>query len=342
MKFFDLKISKITRLTPDSVEISFEIPQNQKLIFSFLPGQYLTLEAEINGEIARRAYSICSFEGENQISVAIKQIENGLFSTFANQILKQGETLKVAPAQGKFAYIWEIFPENLGLFAAGSGITPILSIIKSVLKKTSRKILLIYSNKSKNSTMFFSEIEALKKEFQDQFFVEYLFTQSAEKNAYFGRINQEFLNFILKSKYQHLDLQRFYICGPQKMVSFIKEELSLNFDESKIHTELFSVEEKQEKTFEGTSVLNIKINGNTQNFSVKRSQPILESLLNHQLEVSYSCRNGVCSSCLAKIEEGKAEMVKNQTLSQKEIENGMILTCQAHPISENLTINFDY
>ncbi|GIZ15586.1 ferredoxin--NADP reductase [Capnocytophaga catalasegens] len=338
---FSLLISDIEKITSDSVKISFNIPDNQKITFDFFAGQYITLESTIEGEIVRRAYSICSEPNNEPLSIAIKQIPNGKFSTFANTELRKGQTIFVYPPEGKFAYIHEIYTENLALFAAGSGITPLLSIIKVALHKTSQKIVLLYGNKTKESTMFLSEIETLKEKFPDRFFVHYIFSQSHEKNEFFGRIDETIINHLLKNKYKDIDFQRFYICGPQAMVQMIKTMLTQSYNPKNIHTELFVIQEVNHKKYEGTTRLSVQFHSSVKTFEIAREKSILESLLQHGLDVSYSCKGGACSSCISKVTEGKAEMEKNQVLSDTEIENGLILTCQAHPITDILTLNYD-
>lgn len=340
MKSSSLKVSRIQKLTEDSVKISFEIPDNERFSYDFFAGQYVTLQKEINGNMVRRAYSICSSPSEKQISVAIKQIPNGIFSTFANTELKEGDFLDVFIPEGKFAYISEIYSENLVLFAAGSGITPMLSIIKVALSQTQQKILLVYGNKTPETTMFLSDIEELKKEYPDRFFIQYIYSKSHEKDTFFGRIDIAMINHLLKNKYSYIPFERFYICGPQQMVVLIKNYLSDNYDKKKIHTELFVVEEVQKKVYEGTSQMKVFINGLEENFEIQRKNMILDELLAQGIEVSYSCRGGVCSSCIGKVTEGSAEMEKNQVLSEDEVAKGYILTCQSHPLTEKLTLEF--
>ena len=225
MKSVSLAVSQIERVTADSVKISFVIPQELKFSFDFFAGQYISLEKEIEGKLVRRAYSICSSPYEDVISVAIKQIPNGLFSTYACEQLQVGDLLEVFPPEGKFAYIPEISPENLGLFAAGSGITPMLSIIKVALERTTCKILLAYGNRTPQTTMFAPEIEQLHKQYPDRFFVQYVYSKSHQKNALFGHIDPAMVHHLLESKYQEVDFGRFYICGPQLMVEAVRDEL---------------------------------------------------------------------------------------------------------------------
>lgn len=341
MIFHPLQIAKIENITDDSVKISFELSSENQRIYDFLPGQYVTLEAEIDGTRIRRAYSICSTPNNPILSVGIKQISGGVFSTFANEKLQQGQVLNVSVPEGKFAFISEIYPENMVLIATGSGITPILSIIETALHKNNQKILLIYGNKTPESTMFLSEIERLKEDFSERFFVQYVFSKVHQKNELFGRIDADIVQYLLKSKYKSIDFERFYLCGHQQMVQAIKQMLQQQYDNKKIHTELFVTEPIIEKKYEGIAQVNVTHDRIKHSFELCKSKTILESLLEHQLEIPYSCQGGVCSSCMAKIEEGQAEMVKNQVLSEKEIQNGLILTCQAHPITDTLSINFD-
>ena len=183
MKSVSLTVSQIERLTAESVKISFEIPQKDRFSFDFFAGQFVALQQQINGEQVRRAYSICSSPYEPLLSVGIKQIPGGRFSTFACQQLKEGDQLEVFPPEGKFAYIPEISPENLGLFAAGSGITPMLSIIKVALEKTQCKILLVYGNRTPETTMFLADIEALKAQYPDRLLVQYVYSKTQQEGA---------------------------------------------------------------------------------------------------------------------------------------------------------------
>ena len=342
MKSVSLAVSQIERVTADSVKISFVIPQELKFSFDFFAGQYISLEKEIEGKLVRRAYSICSSPYEDVISVAIKQIPNGLFSTYACEQLQVGDLMEVFPPEGKFAYIPEISPENLGLFAAGSGITPMLSIIKVALERTSCKILLVYGNRTPQTTMFAPEIEQLHKQYPDRLFVQYVYSKSHEKNALFGHIDPAMVHHLLESKYQEVDFGRFYICGPQLMVEAVRDELQKNYEKKKIHTELFTVTEAPKKEYKGTAEITVRLGGVEQTLTIERKPTILSELLSKGLDVSYSCLTGACSSCIGKVTEGSAEMDNNQVLSQEEVEKGMILTCQAHPTSSHIKVEYNY
>ena len=342
MKSVSLPVSQVEKLTSDSVKVSFKIPQEHKISFDFFAGQYITLEKEIEGMAVRRAYSICSSPYEDIISVAIKQVPNGVFSTYACKQLQEGETLGVFLPEGKFAYIPEISPENLGLFAAGSGITPMLSIIKVALAKSSCKILLVYGNRTPETTMFLSDIEALRGQYPDRLLVQYVYSKTQQEGALSGHIDPPMVEQLLKETYKEVEFGRFYICGPQSMVEAIKEKLLKDYDKKKIHTELFTVTQTSKKEYKGTSEITVRLENKEYTFIIERKENILSQLLAKGLEVSYSCLTGACSSCLGKVTEGSAEMDKNQVLSEEEIAKGMILTCQAHPTSQQIRVEFDY
>ena len=260
MKSVTLTVSQIERLTAESVKISFEIPQKDRFSFDFFAGQFVALQQQINGEQVRRAYSICSSPYEPLLSVGIKQIPGGRFSTFACQQLKEGDQLEVFPPEGKFAYIPEISPENLGLFAAGSGITPMLSIIKVALEKTQCKILLVYGNRTPETTMFLADIEALKGQYPDRLLVQYVYSKTQQEGALSGHIDPPMVEQLLKETYKEVNFGRFYICGPQAMVEAVRDRLQKDYDKKKIHTELFTVTDSK-KQYTGTTEITVRIGG---------------------------------------------------------------------------------
>ena len=341
MKSVSLTVSQIERLTAESVKISFEIPQKDRFSFDFFAGQFVALQQEINGEQVRRAYSICSSPYEPLLSVGIKQIPGGRFSTFACQQLKEGDQLEVFPPEGKFAYIPEISPENLGLFAAGSGITPMLSIIKVALEKTQCKILLVYGNRTPETTMFLSDIEALKAQYPDRLLVQYVYSKTQQEGALSGHIEPPMVEQLLKETYKEVNFGRFYICGPQAMVEAVRDRLQKDYDKKKIHTELFTVTDSK-KQYTGTTEITVRIGGEEKTFTIERKQNILSELLAKGLDVSYSCLTGACSSCIGKVTEGSAEMDNNQVLIEREVKEGKILTCQAHPTCDHMRLEFNY
>lgn len=342
-RFHLLKISAIEALTNTSVKITFDVPELLQKAFSFEAGQYLTLQQDIDNQKVRRAYSICSSMDE-PLSVAIKQVPNGIFSTYATSKLSVGDTLEVMPPKGNFIFFHDIFGnKDLLLFAAGSGITPMMSIIKTALSKTNIKIVLVYGNKSKEQTLFFDEIENLQKNYPERFLVHYIFSRKVWNNHLFGRIERATVNFIF-NKYADFNLGRYYLCGPEEMVHNVKTILEeKNIEEDKIYTELFSVSQEEEKTLqvEGKVQVTAIIDGFELNFEADKKESLLTAILAHGGDAPYSCQGGVCSSCMAQITHGKAEMVKNQTLTDKEVSEGLTLTCQAHATTDEITVNFD-
>ncbi|MBT8394898.1 MAG: flavodoxin reductase, partial [Bacteroidia bacterium] len=224
-QFYKLSVKKIQHETDKCVTISFNVPEKLKDAFKFTAGQYLTLNAMINGEEIRRDYSICSAPKSGELTVAVKEVENGTFSKFANRLLKVNDVLEVAPPNGRF-----IFKPNgdksrtIVAFAAGSGITPIMSIAKTILTQEPKStFMLIYGNKTPKDTIFFKEILDLHHEYLDRFNLQLVFSQSDEENALFGRIEKSTVNFILKNKYKHISIDQFYICGPEQMIHTVQD-----------------------------------------------------------------------------------------------------------------------
>lgn len=341
--FFPIKVQKIEPLTHSAVKISFEISENLRETFYFEAGQYLTLQQEIKNQKVRRAYSICSTTNQKQISVAIKRIEGGVFSTYATTELQEGDTIEVSPPSGSFIFFDDIFGnKDLLLVAAGSGITPIMSILKTALKKTSIKIVLLYGNKSVEDTLFFKELEELCTQYSERLFVHYAFSQKPWNNHLTGRIDKNIVNDIL-NKYHNFNIGRYYICGPEEMVVSIKSFLQeKEIDNDKIFTELFVAKnEKRELDLEGEVTITSIIDGHSMTFVSQKSRTLLDAIVSQGGDAPYSCQGGVCSSCMAQISNGNAEMVKNETLTEKEIANGLILTCQAFATTNTITVDYD-
>ncbi|MDO5105291.1 2Fe-2S iron-sulfur cluster-binding protein [Capnocytophaga sp.] len=343
-RFYSLKVSKIESLTEQSVKITFNLPEQLKNEFSFDAGQYLTLQKTIQNQKVRRSYSICSATDKLRLSIAVKRVPNGIFSTYLTTVLKEGEALEVMPPQGKFTFVPEFFQvfdtKSIMLFAAGSGITPMMSIIKTALAKTAIKIVLVFGNKSKEETLFFSEIESLKAMYPTRFLVHYVFSQKATDGNFFGRIDEKLLEDVL-SRYQQLDFERYYLCGQSKMIINLREKmLILGISTDKIATEFFEVTESKNDFLQssGNVLVTLDYNGKNLVFEADKKQSLLQAVLNQGIEVPYSCVNGVCSSCMAKVVEGKVQMVKNETLVQKEIDEGWVLMCQAYAFSDAVKV----
>lgn len=349
--FHKLTIKEINHETADCVTLNFSIPSELKSAFQFTSGQYLTLKKSINGEELRRDYSICSSPNSEDLKVAIKTVENGKFSTYANTQLNVNDTIEVSLPNGRF--IFNPMPNAkriITAFAAGSGITPILSIAKSLLESESEsEFILVYGNKSIKDTMFFNQLIELEKKYPNRFHLTFLFSRTQEKNALFGRIERSTVNLILKNKFKDLTIDAFYICGPIEMTTTIKDVLLENdIDEKRIKFELFTpakpdtiATEVTKETIDGSSEITIIVDDEESTFTMSQQKNILDAALKENLDAPYSCQGGICSSCIARVTEGSATMKLNNILTDSEISEGLILTCQAYPTSNTLTVNYD-
>jgi len=343
--FHKVNIQEVKQETANAVSVLFDIPEQLKQDFNFVSGQYITLQTIINGEEVRRAYSICSTPKSNEIRVAIKAVENGTFSQYATTELKAGDSIEISAPEGRF----ELKPEankNYIAFAAGSGITPILSMVKSVLEnEPSANFTLVYGNKSVADTIFYDELNALKENYPNQFKLHYIFSREEVKNQLRGRIDKSVTNYFVKNMNKETTFDAAYLCGPEEMINAVTSTLKENyFTTENIHFELFTVsvdEEALEEVKEGTTKITVLLDDEETTFSMQQTDDILAATLRNDLDPPYSCQGGVCSSCLAKVTEGKAVMVKNTILTDGEIEEGFILTCQAHPTTSTISIDFD-
>ena len=345
--FYKLSIKEVKRETENSVSIVFAIPENLRNEFNFLPGQYINIQSELDGKTIRRAYSICSSLKSNELRIAIKEVKDGTFSVYANQNLRKGDILEVAPPEGKFTLnISDTNKLNYIALVAGSGITPVLSMIKSVLEtEKESKFILVYGNRSVEDTMFKDEIDNLKLQYKDQFDVHYVYSRKIQDNSFKGRINLEIIEDILKNRYRHLQFSNYFLCGPEKMIDLAKNTLlesGVNADAIKF--ELFTSSpdtNKSDKNLSGTAQITILLDEEETTFEMNKDAIILNEALLKGLDAPYSCQGGICSSCLAKVIEGEVVMDKNTILDEEELKEGLILTCQSHPVSSTLKIDYD-
>ncbi len=343
--FHPLIVKNIVKETAMAVAIEFEIPENLTATFQFKAGQYLTLQQKINGEEIRRAYSICASPNSGLLKVAIKAIPEGVFSNYAISGLNIGDTIEVSEPEGKF--LLEPLPnKNYIAFAAGSGITPILSMVKTVLESESTaNFTLIYGNKSIADTIFYSELNELKKEYSSRFNLHYIFSRERQENTLFGRIDKGNTNFFVKNEYANTRFDAAYVCGPETMIQTVSDTLiENNFTKQHIHFELFTAssnEQNTDKIKEGTTEITVLVDDEETTFSMAQTDDLLAASLRNNIDAPYSCQGGVCSSCLAKVTEGKAIMTKNSILTDDEVADGFILTCQAHPTTSKIRIDFD-
>ncbi|MBZ9630882.1 ferredoxin--NADP reductase [Salegentibacter sp. LM13S] len=344
-QFFPLEIKEVIRETPQAVSLSFKIPENLKEEFKFDAGQYITIKIKLGDEELRRAYSLCSAPNSGEFKVTVKEVEGGKFSVIANNKLKAGDVLEVHPPEGKFILKPTGEARHYAAFAAGSGITPVLSIIKTVLAEEPKsRFVLTYGNKSPKDTIFFKELLELQAKFPDRLFIEFVYSRTREDDSHFGRIETSTVNFVVKNKFKDHPFDAFYLCGPEEMINQVSDVLKQNgVTEDKILYELFTTEETGaiETNVEGQTELTIMVDDEETTFSMDTKETVLDAALGHDLDVPYSCQGGICSSCIARIVEGKAEMRKNQILTDEEIEEGLILTCQAQPLTPKLKVDYD-
>lgn len=358
-KFHSLKVKDIKRETSESVSISLDVPEDLKSSYTFIQGQYITFKHKANGEEIRRSYSICSSPLDNELRVGIKQVENGLFSTYANQELKVGDVLEVMTPMGMF--YTELNANNnkhyVGL-AAGSGITPLMSIIKTTLaKEPNSTFTLIYSNKNTGSIMFLEEIEALKNNYINRFTVFHLLSrETVDVQILNGRISKEKCDdFFSKNLLDSSKIDEVFICGPENMIYSAKDSfIAKGINEKNIHFELFTsptqvanaISHKSHSQAQGDnkakSAVSVKIDGITYQLELPYDgETVLDAALKTGADLPFACKGGVCCTCRAKITKGSASMEMNFSLEDDEVEKGYILTCQSHPTSEELFVDFD-
>jgi len=347
-QFYKLTIKEIQKETDNAVTINFEVPNNLKDTFSFKAGQYITLKTILNGNEVRRDYSLCVSPKSNELRVAVKEVDNGTFSVYANNQLKVGDSLEVAPPKGRFVFEPnDKKTKNIALFAAGSGITPVLSIIKCALEEEAHsKVILVYGNKKTKDTMFLNELLELHHQYKDRFSIQFVFSQADEDNAIFGRIEKSTVNYIMKNKHKHVEVDAFYLCGPEGMIHTVKDVLTEhNINDDVIHYELFKAAKASNddiKTLsEGNTHITVIVDDEETEFEMSQKRNILESALDEDLDVPYSCQGGICSSCIARIKEGEATMRQNNILTDSELAEGLILTCQAHPTTNKIVVDYD-
>jgi ring-1,2-phenylacetyl-CoA epoxidase subunit PaaE len=346
--FYKLQVNEIIRETAQAIKVTFKVPTELKSVYQFTAGQYITLKLTLDGHEIRRAYSICSSPSSGDLSIAIKSVKSGHFSKFANENLKVGDLLEVGLPEGRFTFEphTEAFKNYVG-FVAGSGITPVISILKSVLESEPKStFVLVYGNKSLEETIFQNELHELQLKYVGRLFIHYVFSQSRVNDALFGRIDKSTVNYVLYNKHQEKSFDKFYLCGPEAMINTVSDVLvAHNVPEKNIKFELFSTPTTEEKSpaekVSGHTKITVLVDDEETTFEMSQKQTLLEAALKQGLDAPYSCQGGICSSCLARITHGTAEMKKNSILTDSEIAEGLILTCQAHPTSEEIYVDFD-
>lgn len=345
--FHSLKIKEVRRETPQAVSIAFDVPAHLTQDYAFKAGQYINIKTQFEGQEIRKAYSICSAPGSGDLRVAIKAVKNGGFSVFANEKLAAGDSMEVGTPEGNFTF--EPKPDrqrNYAAFAAGSGITPVLSIIQSVLQgEPESTFVLVYGNKSPQETIFHQFLHDLQQEYVGRFFVHFVYSQAKDDDALFGRIERSAVNFVVKNKHKEKEFSKFYLCGPEEMILAVNDVLrENNVPEKNIKFELFSTpiaEKKIDANLDGQTRITVMVDDEETTFVMSQQMTVLDAALKQGVDAPYSCQGGICSSCMARIVSGKAEMKKNAILTDSEIAEGLILTCQAHPTTPELYVDYD-
>ncbi|SDF22486.1 2Fe-2S iron-sulfur cluster-binding protein [Sulfitobacter delicatus] len=350
-QFHPLLVTDIHHTIRDAVVLTLK-PENPDA-FAFTQGQYLTFKQDFDGTELRRNYSICAGLDDGELKVGIKRVDGGAFSTYANTELKVGDTLHAMPPQGKFftAIEPEVAKNYLG-FAGGSGITPVLSILKTVLKREPQSTFtLVYANRAVNTIMFREELEDLKNRYMGRLTIIHILESGQDMELFEGRVDQAKCDALFKHWIQIDNIDTAFICGPEPMMLAIAEALKTNgLSEEQIKFELFSESQqgrlaKQEmaKRSEGQkgTEITVIIDGARRSFSMQKGQSVLEAALENGQEAPFSCKAGVCSTCMGKVLEGEVEMISNHALEDYEVERGYVLTCQSYPLSDTLVIDYD-
>lgn len=354
-EFHNLKVVDIYKETEDTSVVTFEIPTELHDAFMFRQGQHLTLKADIDGEDVRRSYSLCSSPIENQWKVAVKLIPGGKFSTFINDILKTGDRLDVMTPSGTFGV--SVKPEaqkNYLFFAAGSGITPVLSMIKTHLKaEPNSTCKLFYVNKTAKSIIFKEELEQLRNTYFGRLEIYYFLTKERRDIELFnGRFDDEKMRVLTKTFIDIPDTSEVFLCGPEQMVNFVSEYLiNAGLSKELVHFELFvkglseedlkRVERLAQQNIEGIEIT-IVDGGKEFAFTMtKEYDNILDAALGAGADLPFACKGGVCSTCKCRVVEGEVEMKINYALDEKEVSQQLVLSCQAVPKTEKVVVDFD-
>ncbi|MEY4207134.1 MAG: phenylacetate-CoA oxygenase/reductase subunit PaaK [Pseudomonadota bacterium] len=350
--FYSLKIRSLVRDTRDAIVVSFDVPAELRQIFHYQPGQHLTLRKVIDGEELRRSYSICSAVQDDELKVAIKKVSGGAFSSWAHENFATGMTMDVMPPSGSFHL--PLSPEHdrhYLAFAAGSGITPVFSIIKSTLLAEPRsRFTLVYGNRASSTVMMRDPLADLKDQFLDRLSVIHIMSREKQDIELFnGRIDADKCRALFSQWIRLEDIDHVFICGPQQMMEQVAATLvALGLDTSRIHAELFGVAaavprpRAAEAATDAQCDVTLVIDGRHYAFSMPRdAMPVLEAGLAQGIEIPYACKGGICATCRCKITEGKADMDANHALEDYEVASGFVLSCQAFPATDKLVLDFD-
>ncbi|MGL5114557.1 MAG: 1,2-phenylacetyl-CoA epoxidase subunit PaaE [Beijerinckiaceae bacterium] len=351
-RFHHLTVAEVRRETADSVSLRFDVPTQLKEAFAFLPGQYLTLRADIDNEDIRRSYSICSTPAQGTLRVGIRRVKGGAFSTFANTVLKAGDILDVMPPAGRFTPLEGVSRNLLGI-AAGSGITPVLSIMASHLDSDAKgRFTLIYGNRATASAMFAEEIEDLKSRHLGRLCVIHIMSREAQDAVLLsGRIDGDKLQALGARLVDFASFDEALVCGPEGMIEATRAALpALGLPAERIRSELFTAAPKRTDHRAAAEVvealrlarITAAIDGRRVAFDLLTSdENLIDAAARQGLDLPFSCKGGMCCTCRCKVVVGAADMAVNYSLEAWELEAGFILACQARPTTPELVLDFD-
>lgn len=351
--FHDLRVIEVSPLTDESVAITFDVPPELESTFDYIPGQHVTVRTLLGGEDVRRSYSICASAGSGKLRVGVKKLPGGAFSTYAIEQLKAGDILEVMPPVGEFTIdIDPDRPRKAVAIAAGSGITPVLSLISTSLEmEPESSWTLIYGNRTVNSVMFLDELEGLKDRYHPRFQLFHILSrEGSDVPLLSGRIDGEKIRIIHDHLLGREPVDGWYLCGPYDMVMTARETLAdLGVPEARMHDELFFAGPLDESSLppepppgEGSVDLTVILDGRAVDTRMTPETSILDAALRVRTELPFSCKGGMCATCKGRIEEGEVRMDKNYALVDHEVEAGFVLTCQAHPVTDQVVVRYDH
>lgn len=364
MQAYPLTVKAITEETENAKTVTFAVPTELKEKFAYKQGQYLTLKFELKGNEERRAYSISSSPTEEDIAVTVKRVKLGLVSNYINDSVKVGDRIEVFPPEGRFyTHLEENANKTYYFFAAGSGITPVFSIIKTILEQEPKSTVnLLYGNRNEKSIIFKEDLEQLEKRYAGQLKVVHTLTQPIKERptslliirafqkakitwkGQIGRIDERAVNKFLEENKMRSKTAEYFICGPGEMIDTAEKALLRNgVNASNIHTERFATKADAANSIKGADGAKVKVilGGEEHNVVVPSNKTVLDALIAEKIHPPYSCCSGACSTCMAKVTKGDVRMDVCYALDDDEVANGYVLTCQSHPISEEAEINYD-
>jgi len=353
LAFYPLRVTEVSRLTDDAVAVTFDVPHELADRFRHIPGQHVTMRLFIDGEDVRRSYSICAPAGSGKLRVGIKRLPGGVFSNHANDVLKAGDVVDVMPPVGEFTIdIEPERPRRAVAIAAGSGITPVLSLVSTSLEEEPlSRWTVIYGNRTVSSIMFLDELEGLKDRFHPRLQLFHILSrEGSDIPLLSGRIDEDKIRTICGRLLGEPVVDDWYLCGPYEMVTEARRVLiGMGVEDDRIHDELFfagpldlSALPPEPPPGEGSVELTVILDGRAVETRMTPETTILDAALRVRTELPFSCKGGMCATCKGRIEEGEVEMTKNYALIDSEIEAGYVLTCQAHPKTDRVVVRYDH